>query len=1312
MKSSLKVLLLASGLIISGHSVRADDATYTGTANPPDNQFSNGHNWSTGVEPTDTATFSSTATVDLPATATTLTGDVVVTGSVVLNATTAGFTAATLQVNSSGTLTLVIPSNGTVSFGAPSISSFIGGFQAGSNQGTSGVLNLTGPGTLQFLSGDDSPGVGVAGIGTVNQTDGTVAANVGLFIGGDGGTVVPARGTTPGTGIYNISGTSTLTAGFLAIGVGNTVGATSPTSGLLNINGGVVDITNSVLLGYNNINDTGTVTNTTGSIQQTAGTFTVTNELDIGENSGSQASYAISGGTFAADDVIIGDLTGSSGTFSQSGGSVAVTNFIVGESGSGTANVFSGQLAINTGGTLGLGDNAGAVGTMTQSGGTITLTGTAALEVGGDGNGTYIQTGGLITDSNTGDIEIGSGTGNGTYTMSGGTLTSNGTFLVGGGTGTATFNYNGGTLTFAQNMNINAHGTFNQNTNFNVSGLAGTPLVLNSGAVYNLNSGTLTIAGTMTTPGSSGISAASTATFNFAGGTVLSSNVSTGWQDGLNGTVTNNSTLDTVQNNIDLTGTLTGNGTLTIEGGNTVTINTLGGSSSTGAWGIDVVSGTASLDASTFPSSGTMVTEASGTIELADTGSHTLSGSVSGPGNFNVNFGSATSTLELSGPIALTGVTTLTGGGTLQVLDGSFQNIGSAGNLLIGNGASGGTVNINGTAGYNGTTTVTAGSTLFAHNITSAAALTNNGTLGSNSTITSTLGATTFNIGGSYAASTGTLLIRMATVGNAVNTDVFAIAGTAHVGGTTFAVVNPIATTGTFTVLTSSGLTGANAIIQPTANLFVHDTFVPDSVHANDLDLVSNTSTSATIPGLTLTPNQSAVAVTIDSLITNSSSLSPSQLTSFSALLNSIGASGTSAAQLAKNYEQLTPESLQYAQDIAFEHSAFLVSKVDGFDNALHHEFSGFDTSGVTIVLPGFDSAMGRQMQSMLAYDPSSFHQAAPNGVNYYPEGGDTPTTAVIDSPSSPVSSQVISDSPTTAPMPMRTSPHVTIRKPYSNFSAFIGGDGTIADLNRDQGASYAPSSKASYSSVDAIAGISYRMTSNLAAGVLFDYSNTDADTDGYGSKTRVNSYSPGVFATYGDKGFYLNGLFSYGRNNYSNTRVIPVVGANANSNPDGNQYTAALDAGQDLHLGDAWTITPQGGLTYTHLDIDGFTETGAAPADLSVQAQHDDSLRSRLGASLSYSTYAGRLTLLPTFTALWQHEFMDENAPITSSFNDFSSGAFTIHSVSQGRDSALIGVGLTAQLDNSMAIFIEANADLNGNYNAENFVGGFKGSF
>jgi outer membrane autotransporter protein len=94
------------------------------------------------------------------------------------------------------------------------------------------------------------------------------------------------------------------------------------------------------------------------------------------------------------------------------------------------------------------------------------------------------------------------------------------------------------------------------------------------------------------------------------------------------------------------------------------------------------------------------------------------------------------------------------------------------------------------------------------------------------------------------------------------------------------------------------------------------------------------------------------------------------------------------------------------------------------------------------------------------------------------------------------------------------------------------------------------------------------------------------------------------------------------------------------------------------------------------------------------------------------YSFHPGQLTFQPSLTAMWQHEFMDENPAITSVFNDFASQAFTIHSVGLGRDSALITLGLTATLSNTMALFVDCTADVNGDYQAANIVGGFKGSF
>ncbi len=446
-----------------------------------------------------------------------------------------------------------------------------------------------------------------------------------------------------------------------------------------------------------------------------------------------------------------------------------------------------------------------------------------------------------------------------------------------------------------------------------------------------------------------------------------------------------------------------------------------------------------------------------------------------------------------------------------------------------------------------------------------------------------------------------------------------------------------------------------------------------------------------------------AVAHVIDPL----SQIPPTELAPILAGLDNLPAN-----QIPIALEELSPESLQYARNIAFENSNFLVQRVDGVLANLRSGYNGLDTSGIGFVMPGFESGTGRSLSSLLAYN-SPYHAAAPNGVNYYPGGGstdgsDSNSESSIPSPHWDSSSQTMTDSPDPN---LSTTPPNRYKAPA--FSEFISGDVILADLNQNQGSSNAPPSKASYTAGNVTAGVSFRMTSKLAAGVLFDYSHTDAKTDNHGSKTKVDTYSPGLYATYFDHGFYANSLFSFGYNDYSNSRDIALTNSTAHSSPSGQQYVANLDLGYDFHPGPSWVVGPTLGATYTHLDVDSFTENGAGGADLSVNSQSVDSLRSRFGAHVSYLTQVGSMTLQPSFTAMWQHEYMDDSSGITSQFNIPGSGAFTINTAAPSRDSALLGCGLTATFNSSMSFYLNYLADVGASdYFAQSIVGGFKARF
>jgi len=453
-----------------------------------------------------------------------------------------------------------------------------------------------------------------------------------------------------------------------------------------------------------------------------------------------------------------------------------------------------------------------------------------------------------------------------------------------------------------------------------------------------------------------------------------------------------------------------------------------------------------------------------------------------------------------------------------------------------------------------------------------------------------------------------------------------------------------------------------------------------------------------------LTPNETAVAGSLDPAIT--SKTPPIQLLT---LFNSL-----TAPELPSALEQLSPESLQYARNIAFENSSFLAQRMNSITSDLRSGYGGLDTNAISVVTPGFESGLGRSLGSLLAYNDPAFHSSAPNGVNYYPGGSSSGSAPSSESSAEPTqtwdsSSNVISDT--------TSNPYLSTGNPAGpetpRTSEFLAGDVILADLNQSQSNANAPSSKANYSAGDVTAGVSFRMTSHLAAGVLFDYNHTDADTDSAGSRTKIDSYSPGIFATYFDHGFYANGLFAFGYNDYNNTRK--VLGDTASSSPNGQQYTTNVDFGYDFHPAKNWVVGPTLGLTYTHLNIDSFTETGANSVqdDLAVNSQSADSLRSRFGGHVIFQTNTGDVLLQPNLSLMWQHEYLDSSSGITSSFSDFGSSSFTINTAAPSRDSALIGLGLTATLSNSLALYLNYIADVGADdYWAQSVVTGFKARF
>ena len=1217
----------------------------------------------------------------------------------------------------------------------------------------SGTINAASTTTLTFGSGavltlgatpnpiTPSPALFIGGESTLNVSGGIINADNGVVV---GEFVTEANTGPPPTQIIN-SGTGTLNLSNTTLNFsgGITVGDLATQNG----NGTVTQTSSTVSGDFLTVGFNGGV----GSYTLNSGTVTLTGDLAVAEIGGSTGTftqnggvvnavngrvgevgagaYALNGGTATfTGDFSLGGASGS-GILTQAAGttlSVSGSGFI-GDGGTGTFTLSGGTATfganLNPGNILEVGDSSTVTGTITQTGGTLTSNGLATIGDAGTGvytlsgsgssatfddgltlgsqsasSGTFIQTGGTL--SVIGATLIGDA-GTGTMTLGGGTGTFTSSVTLGNSGGTGVLNLSGTNATFNSGITVDATGTITQ-TGGTATVTGGIDLTA-TGSSYSLNGGTLNVD---TITGGSG-----DGTFNFGGGT-LQAGTSGALTDNLDGTVSGNSTLDATNNNITLGGNLTGSGGFTIIGGNSVNL-TLSPTATTAAayTGATVISG------------GNLV------LNSPD-GTDTFASAISGTsGTLVINPATTTSTVLLPGTINFTGTTIINNTGFLNVYNGTLGNVtGTNANLIVGQdgtqgtfGTAGtpypttGTVNLIGTNSYTGSTVVNNGFTLFASNL-STTAMTNTGTFGNNGTVGGTI-----SINGSFSqpqeastAAEGTLLVRISgNTADSFNATTANLFGKIGVSGSSILSSSPvfydIVTTGagglSTGILNNTTAAGLSAVANGTllsAQLSFSNSAIVTTPTAGETNLFLAV-TQLPFTQFALTPNQVAVAQALDAGLASGAS--------GNALF--IALDSLNVSEIPGALDQLSPRAYLDMRNIAFDNSTFLAENMHSRMEAMRDGFSGVDTSGLSIVAPGMESNLGRSLGSMLAYNGEV---SAPNGVNYYPQDETAPPYAPpASSLTTPEeSSRTISDSPNGNMAPTSATPTSSVFN-SPNFSEFISGDLILADLKEDQSNNNIPETH--YTAADATAGVGFKITPHLVGGVLFDYNHTDARTDGQGSHVRVDTYSPGAFATLSAGDLYLDGLFTFGYNNYSNNRVINVTGNNlsATSKPSGQQYVGDLDLGYNFHPDHEghWALGPEVGLEYVHLDVDSFTESGAGPADLSVDSQGADSLRGRLGGRLSYFTRSGSIVFAPTVFASYQHEFLNDPFGLTSQFNIPSTTPFTIQGTNPGRDSALIGVGASATFDNAMSIYLNYLAEIGASdYLVQSVQGGLKASF
>ena len=213
-------------------------------------------------------------------------------------------------------------------------------------------------------------------------------------------------------------------------------------------------------------------------------------------------------------------------------------------------------------------------------------------------------------------------------------------------------------------------------------------------------------------------------------------------------------------------------------------------------------------------------------------------------------------------------------------------------------------------------------------------------------------------------------------------------------------------------------------------------------------------------------------------------------------------------------------------------------------------------------------------------------------------------------------------------------------------------------------------------------AGLDYRFTDQFIVGGSVGYVGSDTQFDSSRGDMDVQGYTLAIYSTYyWNAASYLDGIISYGWNDFDSSRKVSFLGFNeeASGDTDGTEISISLGGGYDFNF-DALSLGPTGRVNYVNADIDGYSETSSTGLELIYQDQEVESLTTLIGGQLSYAISTSRGVFSPQLRLEWAHEYMNDSRYIKAHFKyDPTNTSFRLATDDPDRDYFNLGAGVSA---------------------------------
>jgi outer membrane autotransporter protein len=224
--------------------------------------------------------------------------------------------------------------------------------------------------------------------------------------------------------------------------------------------------------------------------------------------------------------------------------------------------------------------------------------------------------------------------------------------------------------------------------------------------------------------------------------------------------------------------------------------------------------------------------------------------------------------------------------------------------------------------------------------------------------------------------------------------------------------------------------------------------------------------------------------------------------------------------------------------------------------------------------------------------------------------------------------------------------------------------------------------------------GVDKAISKNTRLGAAVSYADSAIKSADSLKTTNVNTYQINAYGGRSFGHYFVDGVLGFALNDYNSSRNISVVGVTANSNYQGQSYTAKVRGGFVHNLGNNFNVTPEVSANFVKNNVNGYVEKNAGTLNLKVNSLSNNFFEGRVGAKLGYDTKTKSGTKIsPTLSASYGYNFLNKSQTTVSNFVGQTATFNTISSKVDPR-SIKVGGGIDIYAMRSTVISVNYVAD------------------